>query len=86
MAVDQAAGEMLVGSEGMIALAAGLAMSVSALAAAWSQGALGSSAMGMVAERPELESKVLIYIALPEVLALFGFIIAFLLAGSLGGG
>lgn len=65
------------------ALAAGLTMSVSALAAAWSQGTLGSAAMGVVAERPEFESKVLIYVVLPELLALFGFVIAFLLTSSL---
>ncbi len=87
MAVDKAAEGLVVGGpEGIIALSAGLVMGISALAAAWSQSALGSSAMGMVAERPELESKVIIYIALPEVIALFGFIIAFLLASSLGGG
>ena len=64
------------------ALGAGLAMGLSAIAAAWSQGSLGSAAMGVVAERPEFEKNVLIYIVLPEILALFGFIVAFLLIGS----
>ncbi|MFH1221701.1 MAG: ATPase [Candidatus Micrarchaeota archaeon] len=64
------------------ALGAGLAMGLSALAAAWSQGSLGSAAMGVVAERPEFEKNVLIYIVLPEILALFGFIVAFLLIGA----
>ncbi|MEW6748747.1 MAG: ATPase [Candidatus Micrarchaeota archaeon] len=72
-------------SEGAIAIGAGIAMGVSALAAAWSQGTLGSSAMGVVAERPEFESKVLIYVVLPEILALLGFAIAFLLLGQIGG-
>ena len=71
-------------SEGAIAIGAGIAMGVSALAAAWSQGTLGSSAMGVVAERPEFESKVLIYVVLPEILALLGFAIAFLLLGNIG--
>jgi len=66
------------------ALGAGIAMGVSALAAAWSQGTLGSAALGVVAERPEFEGKVLIYVVLPELLALFGFVIAFLLIGNLG--
>ncbi len=65
------------------ALGAGIAMGLSALAAAWSQGALGSAALGVVAERPEFESKILIYIVLPELLALFGFAIAFLLLGKI---
>jgi F0F1-type ATP synthase membrane subunit c/vacuolar-type H+-ATPase subunit K len=71
-------------SEAGIALGAGLAMGLSALAAAWSQGSLGSAAMGVAAERPEFESKMLIYIVLPEILALLGFAIAFLLALKVG--
>jgi len=67
------------------AIGAGLAMGLSALAAAWSQGTLGSAALGVVAERPEFESKVIIYLVLPELLALFGFIIAFMLQGHVAG-
>jgi F0F1-type ATP synthase membrane subunit c/vacuolar-type H+-ATPase subunit K len=67
------------------ALGAGIAMGLSALAAAWSQGSLGSAAMGVAAERPEFESKMLIYIVLPEILALLGFAIAFLLWLKIGG-
>jgi len=67
------------------ALGAGLAMGLSALAAAWSQGAVGSAALGVVAERPEFESKVLIYLVLPEILALLGFVVAFLLIGKVAG-
>ncbi len=66
-------------SEGAMAIGAGIAMGLSALAAAWSQGALGSSALGVVAERPEFEKNILIYIVLPEVLAVFGFLVAVLL-------
>ena len=66
-------------SDGATAIGAGIAMGLSALAAAWSQGSLGSSAMGAVAERPELEKNILIYIVLPEVLAVFGFLVAVLL-------
>lgn len=68
-----------------LSLGAGIAMGLSALAAAWSQGSLGSAAMGVAAERPEFESKMLIYIVLPEILALLGFAIAFLLLGKIGG-
>ncbi len=60
-------------------LGAGIAMGFSALAAAYSQGSLGSAALGVVAERPEFEKNILIYIVLPEVLAVFGFLIAVLL-------
>jgi V/A-type H+-transporting ATPase subunit K len=70
-------------SEGAIAIGAGVAMGLSALAAAWSQGSIGASAMGAVAERPELESKMILYIALPELIALLGFVIAFFLIQSI---
>ena len=83
MATEALSGPIL-SSEGAIALGAGLAMGVSALAAAWSQGTLGSSAMGVVAERPEFEKNILIYIVLPEVLAVFGFLVAVLLWLQLG--
>ncbi len=65
------------------ALGAGIAMGASALAAAWSQGSLGSAAMGAVAERPELEKNVLIYLVLPEILAILGFVVAFFLVGKM---
>jgi len=70
---------------GAAAIGAGIAMGLSAIGAAWSQGSLGSAAMGVVAERPEFEKNVLIYIALPEVIALLGFIIAILLWTTVGG-
>ncbi|MBI5228110.1 ATPase [Candidatus Micrarchaeota archaeon] len=78
MADVTAAGNFLT-SEGAIAIGAGIAMGLSALAAAWSQGTVGAAAMGAVAERPELEKSMLIYLVLPEVLAVFGFLVAVLL-------
>lgn len=72
-------------SEGAMAIGAGIAMGLSALAAAWSQGTVGAAAMGAVAERPEMEKNVLIYIVLPEVLAVFGFLVAVLLWLKIGG-
>jgi V/A-type H+-transporting ATPase subunit K len=77
--------ELLASPEGGIAIGAGIAMGLSALAAAWSQGTLGASALGVVAERPEMEKNVLIYIVLPEVLAVFGFLVAVLLWLKIGG-
>jgi len=67
---------------GAAAVGAGLAMGLSALAAAWSQGSLGSAGMGLVAERPELKGDLLVYIAIPETIVLFGFVIAIMLVGA----
>ena len=86
MAVDPSqvaeGGSELLNSPGVIAIAAAVSMGLSALASAWSQAAVGSSAMGLVSERPEFEGRILIWMALPEVFALLGFVIAFLLVGK----
>lgn len=76
--------EGLTGPAG-IALGAGIAMGLSALAAGWSQGSFGAALMGTIAERPEVEKNVLIWLVLPEILAILGFATAFLLISKLGG-
>ncbi len=76
------AGQIL-DAKGATAIAAGLAMGIGALAAAWSQGSIGAAAMGAAAERPELEGKMLLYLALPELIALLGFVIAFFIVGKI---
>ncbi|NYZ60745.1 V-type ATP synthase subunit K, partial [Candidatus Micrarchaeota archaeon] len=68
-----------VGESGMIALGAGLAIGLGALGTAWAQSAIGSSGMGLIAEKPEEFTKVLICLALPETLVILGFVIAFFL-------
>ena len=67
------------------ALSAALTMAVSPLATAWSQSSIGSYAMGAVSEKPELAGNVIVWIAIPETLAILGFIIAFFLVGKMGG-
>ena len=81
MAVEEVAGGLSTGAA--IALAAGLSMGLSALAGSWSQGSFGSALMGAIAERPEIEKNVLVWLVLPEIFAVLGFVIAFLLVGKL---
>ena len=64
---------------GLIAIAAGLAMGLSALAAAIGEMAIGSAAVGATAENQEMFGKGLILTVLPETLAIFGLVIAVLL-------
>ena len=71
-----------IGESGMIALGAGIAMGMAALGTAWAQSAIGSSGMGVIAEKPEEFTKVLICLALPETLVILGFVIAFFLVGK----
>lgn len=62
-----------------IAIGACLTMAVAALATAWAQSAIGSSAMGTIAERPDQATKLIIWLAIPETIVILGFVIALLL-------
>ncbi len=79
---DAATVATAVGDTGMVALGAGLAIGLGALGTAWAQSAIGSSGMGLIAEKPEEFTKVLICLALPETLVILGFVIAFFLQGK----
>jgi F0F1-type ATP synthase membrane subunit c/vacuolar-type H+-ATPase subunit K len=48
------------------------------------QASVGSAIMGVVAERPEDTFKLIVYMALPELIVIFGFVVAFLLVGKIG--
>lgn len=68
---------------GLVGIAAGLAMGLSALAAAYGEAAIGSAAVGATAEDTSMFGKGLVLTVLPETLAIFGFVIAFLLLGKM---
>jgi V/A-type H+/Na+-transporting ATPase subunit K len=61
------------------ALAAGMAMSVSALAAGYAQAKIGSAGAGTLAERPEASVWVVVLQALPEIIVLLGFVASILI-------
>jgi V/A-type H+-transporting ATPase subunit K len=63
------------------ALAAGLAMGLSALGAAYAQAKIGSAGAGTLAERPEVAIWVITLQALPEVIVLLGFVSAIMIKG-----
>lgn len=65
--------------QGMIALAAGIAVGAGAIATAMVQSNVGAAGMGLIAEKDGKETQVLILMALPETLVLFGFIVAYLI-------
>lgn len=68
---------------GLIGIAAGLAMGMSALAAGYGEAAVGSAAVGATAEDNSMFGKGLVLTVLPETLAIFGFVVAFLLLGEM---
>jgi len=63
------------------AVAAGLAMGLSALSAGYAQAKIGSAGAGTLAERPEVSIWIITLQALPEVIVLLGFVSAILIAG-----
>jgi V/A-type H+/Na+-transporting ATPase subunit K len=67
-----------------LAFAAAIAMAAAALATARVQAAIGSGGTGALAEKPELFVPILVLIAIPETLVVFGFVIAVLLWQSIG--
>jgi V/A-type H+-transporting ATPase subunit K len=71
--------------DGLIALAAALAISISAIGVGIAMAAIGSAAVGTLAERPQAFGQLLIYLVLPETLVIFGFVIAIILQGQIGG-
>lgn len=63
------------------AMAAGLAMGLSALGAGYAQAKIGSAGAGTLAERPEAAIWVITLQALPEVIVLLGFVSAIMISG-----
>ena len=74
---------VLLENAGAIGVAAAVAMFGGAIGTAWAQASIGSSVMGVLAEKPEEAFKLIVYMALPELIVLLGFVVAFLLVGKL---
>ena len=64
---------------GLTALAAALAIGLSAIATAWVQSRIGSAGAGVIAEKPELRGIVILMLAIPETLVILGFVVSVLL-------
>jgi V/A-type H+-transporting ATPase subunit K len=62
-----------------LTLSAALAIAVPALATAWAQSRIGSSAAATLAEKPELSTTVILMIAIPETMVILGFVVALMI-------
>ncbi len=71
MVIEQAAA--------IAALGAGIAIAGGAVGTGMAQSTIGAAGIGMLAEKPEEMGRVLLFIALPETLLIFGFVIAILI-------
>lgn len=61
---------------GLIAIGAGLAVGLAALATGLAQSRIGAAAMGVIAEKPELTGRAILLVAIPETLVILGFAVA----------
>lgn len=59
-----------------MALAAALAVGLSAIATAWAQSKIGTAGAGTLAEKPELSATIIILVAIPETMVILGFVVA----------
>lgn len=59
--------------------AAGVSMAVAAFSAGYAQSKIGAAGAGTLAERPEAGTNLIVLQALPEIIVLLGFVIAFMI-------
>jgi V/A-type H+/Na+-transporting ATPase subunit K len=69
---------------GLVAIGAGLAFGLSAIAAGIAEKQIGAAAIGAMAEKEELFGKGLILTVIPETIVIFGLVVAILLMGLAG--
>jgi len=70
---------------GLLAIGAGLAIGLAALATGYAQARIGSAGIGALAEKPELTGRVILLLAIPETLVILGFAVAAMIILLLGG-
>jgi V/A-type H+/Na+-transporting ATPase subunit K len=68
-----------------VTLSAALAIGIPALATAWAQSRIGPAAAASLAEKPELSTTAIIMVAIPETMAILGFVVAVLILLRAGG-
>ncbi len=71
--------------EGLAAIGAAIAISVTALATAWAQAKIGTAGVGALAEDDSLFGQVLILTVIPETMVIFGLVVALVATGFIGG-
>ncbi len=59
-----------------IPLGAAIAFAAGAIGTGWAQSRIGAAGAGTLAERPEMSGTIIILEAIPETLAILGFVVA----------
>jgi len=65
--------------EWAVPIGAGIAFFGGAIACGWAQSRIGAAGAGTIAEKPETAGVIIILEALPETLAILGFVVATLI-------
>ena len=68
-----------------ISIGAAVAIVGSALATAWAQSRIGAAGAAALAETPELSTTAVIMLAIPETVAILGFVVAVMIVLRGGG-
>ena len=63
----------------LLAIAAGIAVGLPALATAWAQSKIGAAGAASMAEKPELRGSIIVMVAIPETMVILGFVVAVLI-------
>ncbi len=64
-----------------IGIGAGLALGLAGIGAGMGMGTASAAALGAITEKPETFGKSILYVVFIEAVAIYGFVIAFLLVG-----
>jgi V/A-type H+-transporting ATPase subunit K len=59
-----------------VVLAAAAAIGIPALATGWAQSRIGPAVAASLAEKPELSTTAILLVAIPETMAILGFVVA----------
>ncbi len=74
-------GQVVEARDPMAYIGAAVAVAVGSLGAGHAVAAVGSAAVGTVAEKPEIFGRALLFVGLAEGVAIYGLIIAFIILG-----
>ncbi len=80
-AAASALGQAADARDPMAYIGAAVAVAVGSLGAGYAVAAVGSAAVGTVAEKPEIFGRALLFVGLAEGVAIYGLIIAFIILG-----
>jgi V/A-type H+-transporting ATPase subunit K len=68
-----------------LTLSAALAIAIPAIATAWAQSRIGSAGAAALAEKPELNTTIILMVAIPETMVVLGFVVAMMIILQGGG-